>query len=1142
MTTYLKKGDKLNSPHGVYTIESVIGRGATAVAYLTSYDNGRGLVSRRVLKECYPTHLNITRTDSGELVCKANHKVKFEEIKKQFEDSGAIQNEVRNISGIKNHIPPITNILHSNNTVYLDIIEFEGEVWDRKSMPTLLERVRICLSVSKLVKLLHDSNYLCLDLKPSNIYILNTVTAAEDYPHFIDFDSVRKKNKLSFGNSLSFTKTWSAPEQRNPFGYHKINEATDIYALGELVFWSVFNRHSTYEENRPFSEYNFSENTEFAQELQRKTVQALLTSIFENTIITSVKRRFQTVDKLIELLEALVDELQKKEYLITSLPEPNQFFVGRDIELCNIQKYLENNKKVFLYGVSGIGKSEIAKQYIKQSSKKYKDILYWVYSGDLDAMICDETNVKITNIEQNQEQSNSSYCRYKLSKLKELLDDNSLIVIDNFDISEADNNQKATWDLLMSLPGKILITTKVKQLENVLTIEEIASKESLRKLFIYNYCGDENTLGSSASVVDEIVDVLCNHTLLIELIAKQARNTSPSCILESLKQTGFESFSKDYIGLRKDGQSLNATIQEHIYSVFKMSSMTFEQKCVLTKIALMPPAGIGCADFKTFYSIKTFNDINWLIDNGWIYRENGANALLKIHPIIAKIAMEASRANEDVINKVLTDSIEAIGRRNKPNNFVPIEYGTETETSFEKVRVKCADSIAESLITFGIHNKRAAVLLTRYVGDYLKYGNRQFKFTACTRAISIFKETCCNDKYSAIVECSYQRYAALLNVFSKKEEAIRLAEERLKVTIKNKDYISTTWWCSILAGLYTLDSIKGYYYYFKTVKYYKKVEKLLKSKTINCTDGSNIIDNFDYDYLSSNILGYAVSSALSLATHIENLEARDLYNQKASRYAFRQANKIRTCIQVDQELHNTPNSIEIKINEARIAFLSCDYSAALDILNSIVDMYERNSSIETTTHLRVHYFMANIAFLLEDFVTAEHELEVCVDINKKLQRGNDYSLCISLGRVYTEMKNLEKASELNESLYQEILTLDDDVKEIYLPGVTYNIACLNVLQGNKKKALYKFFEAIKLYGMINNDEDSKNLGIARSYHRGANLCTSDVSLLTRIHRKDGEDATCKWMFEKAIEYYKLSINKNHPDYVRCLQEFKSLNK
>ena len=1142
MTTYLKKGDKLNSPHGVYTIESVIGRGATAVAYIASYDNGHGLVSNRILKECYPTHLNITRRDSRELVCKANHELKFEEIKKQFEDSGAIQNEVRNIPGIKNHIPPITNILHSNNTVYLDVIESEGEVWDKKNIPTLLERLQICLSVSKLVKLMHDSNYLCLDLKPSNIYILNTVTIADDYPLFIDFDSIRKKNKLSFGNSLSFTKSWSAPEQRNPFGYHKISEATDIYALGELVFWSVFNRHSTQEENRPFSQYNFSENAEFGQYLQRKTIQELLRSIFENTIITSVKRRFQTVDKLTELLEALVDELQKKEYLITSLPEPNQFFVGRDIELRNLQEYLENNKKVFVYGVGGIGKSEIAKQYIKQSSKKHKDILYWVYSGDLDAMICDETNVKIANIERNQEQSNSSYCRYKLSKLKELLDDESLIVIDNFDIAEADNNQKATWDLLMSLPGKILITTKVKQLENVLTIEEISSKESLRRLFIHNYNGDENTFGSSENVVDEIIDLLCNHTLLIELIAKQARNTSPSCILESLKQTGFESFSKDYIGLRKDGQSLNATIQEHIRNVFKMSSMTDAQLCILAKFAMMPSSGISGSEFKTFFSYESFNDINWLIENGWIYRNNQTIGVLTIHPIIRRIALEAAKNNVEVMNQAMRDCIDAIVGDATFEDSLKVAFGIDSNLTFEKLRVKCADSIANSILTNGILNRNAAIFLTRYLENYLKYGDREFKLIACHHAVKIFDDLVYKNRYSAIAELCYRQYAILLSNNGSKDEAMALAVSRIEKAEKNKDYVSIACWCSVLAGLYTLDSWKGYRYYFKTLKYVKMTNNFSSTKKEISRKESGSNDIFDYDYMLPNLWGYAMSCVISLATHMENSEVGTLYNLKGSKYMLKRAIKIRSCIPTDTELRNSANSVEIKIDEARIAFLSCDFTKAMNILKSIVDMYESNSSIETTTHFRVHYFIANIAFLLGDFITAERELEKCVDINKKLQRGNDYSLRISLGRAYTEMKNLELSAQLNESLYQEILTLDDDDKAIHLPGATYNIACLNTLQGNKKKALHKFFEAIKLYGFIRNNEDGKNLGIARCYHRIADLCTEDTSLLTRIHRKDGEKATCNWLLERAIDYYKLSVVKRHPDYVRCIQEFKSLNK
>ena len=53
MTNYLHQGYKLNSPRGEYTIEAVLGRGATAIAYIVSFDSGNGLISKRILKECY---------------------------------------------------------------------------------------------------------------------------------------------------------------------------------------------------------------------------------------------------------------------------------------------------------------------------------------------------------------------------------------------------------------------------------------------------------------------------------------------------------------------------------------------------------------------------------------------------------------------------------------------------------------------------------------------------------------------------------------------------------------------------------------------------------------------------------------------------------------------------------------------------------------------------------------------------------------------------------------------------------------------------------------------------------------------------------------------------------------------------------
>ena len=306
MTNYLPQGYKLNSPRGEYTIEAVIGRGATAIAYIASFDSGNGLISKRILKECYPSYVSITRAESGDLLCESRYEGKFSDVKRQFEISGATQNDIRNIPGLTNLVPPILDRIHSNNTVYLDVMNFDGETWENKKGLSLLEKIQICLSVAKAVKRIHDAEHLCLDLKPSNILVLDTTSATDDVVHFIDFDSIRKKTNIGFGNSLSFTEMWAAPEQSNPYSYSSISEATDIYTLGELVFWSVFGRHSKPNEHRAFSIYPFDEAVPSGSELNRKTIRDILSELFSNTLRSSAKNRYQTVNSVIDVLEKLI--------------------------------------------------------------------------------------------------------------------------------------------------------------------------------------------------------------------------------------------------------------------------------------------------------------------------------------------------------------------------------------------------------------------------------------------------------------------------------------------------------------------------------------------------------------------------------------------------------------------------------------------------------------------------------------------------------------------------------------------------------------------------------------------------------------------------------------------------------------------
>ncbi len=77
-------------------------------------------------------------------------------------------------------------------------------------------------------------------------------------------------------------------------------------------------------------------------------------------------------------------------YIVDSeVPKPFRHFLERESELEKSHAILEENSKVFLYGIARIRKSELAKAYAKTYRKEYTNILYLMYSGDLRQDIID---------------------------------------------------------------------------------------------------------------------------------------------------------------------------------------------------------------------------------------------------------------------------------------------------------------------------------------------------------------------------------------------------------------------------------------------------------------------------------------------------------------------------------------------------------------------------------------------------------------------------------------------------------------------------------------------------------------------------------------------------------------------------------
>ena len=642
MAMHLPSGYKLqfkNRP-GVYTILKVLGTGASTIAYLASYDAGNGRTSDRIIKEFCPQNLPIERNEFGALLIDANQQGKFDYALKLFVAGGDRQNELRNKTYLRNETPPLLEIFYTNNTAYLEVTPFEGRTYDHLRSFTLLERMKICLAVAKLVRQYHTEGFLCLDIKPDNIFVL-TNSANEvvtDLIEFIDFDSVRMKTEISFGNSLSFTETWAAPEQISTHGVRRISEATDVYTVGELVFWSIFERHSSEEEHRSFSTYPFIDTpTSFAAQMERHDIQALLGKLFQKTIRSSSRNRFQGMQPVIDLLTELCDLLATKEYIITSEIRPNEFFVGRVRECNELTERIESERLIYLCGIGGIGKSEIAKQYAAKNRNKYSNILYFSYTGDFEETICQDS-VIIATIERVDDESDHHFCWRKLHAIKRCLHGNSLIIIDNMNSRLEDIEHLSVWEFLRSLPCEIVVTTRAEQAEHILRIEELEDTNALRSIYLRNCpCSDDQE-----SFVDDIILLLNRHTLLIELIAKQTRAAmcTPREMLDRLRANGIHGLNKETVGMQKDDHVSRETVYSHTRTLFAMSSMTFEQQLTITRAAFMPETGVMASDFLGYHAIESNDTVNWLVDNGWLYCSTDSSFTLSIHPVIAEIVIE----------------------------------------------------------------------------------------------------------------------------------------------------------------------------------------------------------------------------------------------------------------------------------------------------------------------------------------------------------------------------------------------------------------------------------------------------------------------------------------------------------------------
>ena len=308
------------------------------------------------------------------------------------------------------------------------------------------------------------------------------------------------------------------------------------------------------------------------------------------------------------------------------LPSITEEFVGRKNELKECGKLLQEHPTLFISGVAGIGKSEFAKYYADKNRKKYTNLIYLYYTGDL------KKNIAGMEFDNDTSEMTEEMLFDKHYKILKKLHRDSLIILDNFNALPKDDSffrEFAQNDF------QLLITTRCRPTQYpIMELKELDTDTELPELF-YRLCpsAKEDTLAAK-----QIIHTVHNHTLTVVLsaLSLSASGMEAEELLYELQTCGLSISSGEAVELYKDGAYTEGLMAEHLKKLLQLGKLSDSCLNVLRNLSLLSVSGVLKNAFKNWMKLPSLSDVNYLAKYGFIH-DDRENRKISLHPLIREI-------------------------------------------------------------------------------------------------------------------------------------------------------------------------------------------------------------------------------------------------------------------------------------------------------------------------------------------------------------------------------------------------------------------------------------------------------------------------------------------------------------------------
>lgn len=654
-----------------FIIEEHYGEGGSCVAYRVSFKESDDIVHFGVLKELCPSYLTQSpdfRRESGKIIAPDEFALAFQEDIINFKNTyKTITDYLAKNPSATNYHPTQLGFYEGNNTVYtLASCDF-GTVYDKIDDDGLLSMLKLALSTTKAVEMYHKAGFLHLDIKPQNIFILDGV---KDLVKLFDYDS------LTGIEDIKSRRVRAIPSPGNYYvpelaacNLGRIGICTDIFEIGAMLYSRLFAKNVQANEITGDGKIDF-DSSPFLSIISPEAKYELEV-LFKHTLAISPASRFKTTDELKLQLEKLIAIVGDEKPYLMNLPkwQPSTRNIGREEELKSIKQRLDSDGYVFIKGMGGIGKSELAKLYAKRYASEYHTVQFCKYTDSLTALTASLTVSGINDFDY------KDYSRLVADKNKVLhsCDCHTLLVVDNYN---------TTYDEFIRefLPAskngfKVIFTTRCTQDADYYDSKTIElsplSLPECKKLFkLHSGAVDDDGL-------EELVNEVDRNTLILVLIASTIKKSGRSVaqmreLLE--KQALDEAESKifhEYDYSADDAIAYNKLLS-HLNAIFSISGLSDGEKMLLKNLSLISASGIECDKLLSCGEYgkdgqTVLDAVYKLADESWVNVID--DGVISMHPIVSDLVAWNEDATKSSSYYTLARGLEMLFMPEYPCHF-----------------------------------------------------------------------------------------------------------------------------------------------------------------------------------------------------------------------------------------------------------------------------------------------------------------------------------------------------------------------------------------------------------------------------------------------------------------------------------------